>query len=206
MLSGLKRFSKRYSGPTVLAKHATSNDPFGPSPQDLHELAAVSRKPKLVSEIEQVLESRLRSSSKNWRQKSKALTVAHYLLLHGSDLFVDWLRTHIALVEPLTNFTYSDSKNVDQGKPVREKATAIVALATDKDLLATEREQYLRTRQEVRTSIGRGTQSRHTLDLVRGDDFYREEDSDDDLFTPVRTRHSLSLGLKSIAEETLFQK
>ncbi|PRT55993.1 Epsin-1 [Wickerhamiella sorbophila] len=197
----LRRLTKMYSGPTVLARHATSNEPYGPSPQDLHELAAVSRKPKLMEEVEDVLISRLQGSPKNWRQKSKALTVVQYLLLHGHDDCLIWLQKYTKLIETLTVFQYSDSKNVDQGKSVREKATAILKLLNDPDLIAYERALYLKNRQEVRTSTGRATMSRHTLELNRGLEDFDEQEEEQVQPSFDRSRYSLNLGLQSIAEE-----
>lgn len=194
----IRKLTKRYSGPTVLARHATSNEPYGPSPQDLHELAAVSRKPKLFEEVQDVILDRLQSSSKHWRQKSKALTVVQYLLLHGHDDCVTFFQSHKPLFESLTTFQYSDSKNVDQGKATREKAHSILQLLNDPDLIEYERALYLKNRQEVRTSSGRGTLSRHTLELVRGMEDFEEEDTS---MSPNKSRYSLNLGLDSIAEE-----
>lgn len=202
----LQKLTRRYSPPEVLAHHATNDDLWGPTSKDLQELTALSYTPKNCGKILGVIEHRFRQSDRHWRQKSKGLTVLRHLVLNGSMLCYDWTRSHSNYLRSLRKFNYCDSKNIDQGKPVREKAKALLTLVNDPDNLEEERQKFARQKLEVRTTTGRSsTSSRHTLDLVR--ESLDEGPLDDQADIPISPLQSpgfvgrASLALERIQEE-----
>lgn len=107
----------------------------------------------------------------------KALTVLQFLVYEGSAAIITWLRSHIYLIKSLSEFRYADSRNIDQGGPIRQKARALSDLIQDANKLKKEKENYARIRQQMgkpgivdlhgnnrKPSVGIVT-SRMTLDL-----------------------------------------
>jgi ENTH domain len=130
-----------------------------------------------VSEIIGVLEKRINDQGKRWRHIMKALTVFQFLVYEGSGTIIQWLRSHIYLIKSLCEFRYADSRNIDQGGPIRRKARALSDLIQDPAKLQAEKDNYARIRQEIgkpgivdlhtgtrKPSLGIVT-SRMTLDL-----------------------------------------
>lgn len=203
----LQKLTRRYSPPEVLAHQATNDDLWGPTSKDLHELTALSYAPKDCGKILGVIEHRFRQSDRHWRQKSKSLTLLRHLVLNGSMLCYDWTRLHANDLKTLRNFYYSDSKNIDQGKPVREKAEALLSLVSDPDNLQEEREKFAKQKLEVRTTTGRSsTSSRHTLELVR-ESYMDEEPLDREVDVPISPLQSpVHLGRQSLALERIQEE
>lgn len=153
-----------------LAFRMTDDSPMGPSAQDLQTLTQMAAKPKDAQRIFVVLRDRFVQSSKNWRQKSKALTVLQYFLIHGGEPCLQWLQANRKLLAQLRDYQLVDSAQHDQGKSVRDKARGLLYVLADPARIEETRANYAAQRESVRRSIGHGrpsTQSRNTLELLR---------------------------------------
>ena len=67
-------------------------------------------------EIMDMLDKRLESRGKDWRQTLKALKVLNYILHEGSELVVTWARKNIYIIKTLKEFQFFDSDGGDVGR------------------------------------------------------------------------------------------
>jgi hypothetical protein len=115
------------------------------------------------------------------------------------------------LIKTLREFRYADSRNIDQGSPIRSKARVLTELIEDHDKLSKEKENYRRIREQmgkpgiVDLSIN-STNSRFTLDLSQprsSSDARRSQQISRPPYRPsYEGRYSLSL-LQAIDEEAV---
>lgn len=96
-----------------------------------------------------MLEKRINDQGRLWRHVMKGLTVLQYLVYEGSGIVLKWLKSHIYLIKSLCEFRYADSRNVDQGGPIRQKARTLSELIQDPSKLEREKENYIRIRQQM---------------------------------------------------------
>lgn len=130
-------------------RNATSNDSWGPTSSEMNEIALLTFHDKYMGQIIGILERRLNDKGKNWRHVMKALTILLYCVYEGSEAITDWLRRNIHLVSTLKEFTYADARNIDQGGPIRSKATVLSSLLGDAEKLTNEKQNYQRIRQQM---------------------------------------------------------
>ncbi|CAN6666641.1 hypothetical protein TRVA0_038S00760 [Trichomonascus vanleenenianus] len=162
----IKNLTSGYSSVEIQVRNATSNDSWGPSSRELHEIALLTYHEKYIHEILNIIEKRLTDKSKNWRHVMKALTLLLYCVYEGSEDVILWLRRHMFLIKTLREFRYADSKNIDQGGPIRSKARVLTELIENEDKLEEERENYKRIREGMgKPGILDLSSSRKTLDL-----------------------------------------
>lgn len=153
-----------------LAYRVTDASVIGPNAQDLQTLTQMTAKPKDAARIFGVLHDRFVQSPKNWRQKSKALTVLQYFLIHGGDPCLKWIKDNRKLLQQLKDHKSTDASGRDQSKSVRDKARGLLYVIADPERIEQTRANYAAQREDVRKSIGTGrpsTQSRNTLELMR---------------------------------------
>lgn len=153
-----------------LAYKMTDNSPIGPSTQDLQNLTRMSYKSKDCQKIFNVIHERIASRGKNWREKSKALTILQYFIIHGSPESLQLMQSNKSLVTPMLDYKYLDSNNHDQGRSVREKAKNLLDVLDSPERIEETKKNYKLQKENVRKSIGNGrpsTQSRNTLELLR---------------------------------------
>lgn len=81
----------------------------------------------------------------------KALTVLLFCIYEGSDSALDWIRKHKYLVQSLRTFRYADEKNIDQGGPIRTKATSLTEMIEAPEKIELERQKY----NKIRAQMGR---------------------------------------------------
>ena len=62
-----KNYIKGYTDVQVKVRDATSNDPWGPSGQQMNELAQLSYDQNEFIEIMEIMDKRLNDKGKNWR-------------------------------------------------------------------------------------------------------------------------------------------
>ncbi|KAJ7537447.1 hypothetical protein O6H91_11G006100 [Diphasiastrum complanatum] len=101
--------------------------------------------------IMQVLRQRLDSAGgKNWRQLNKSLILLEYLITHGPERIVGEISFDRDAIEELTRFQFIDERGYDRGSLVRNKATRVLQLITEADLLKEERERAQKISQGIR--------------------------------------------------------
>lgn len=174
-----------YSTPEAVARRATNDELFGPSSEELSQLSSLSYKPKACDKILLVIEYRFSQNRRHWRQKLKSLTILQYFVLHGSPQCFEWMTANEKELARLLEFTYVDQHNVDQGRPVRDKAQSLLSYVKNPDRVQKAKEEYRKQRENVRKSIGTGrpsTTSRNTLEMLRDSLF---DDQELDTLSPV---------------------
>ncbi|KDN45452.1 ENTH-domain-containing protein [Tilletiaria anomala UBC 951] len=144
-----KNYIKGYTDVQVKVRDATSNDPWGPSGQQMNELAQLSYNQNDFIEIMEILDKRLNDKGKNWRHVFKSLTLLDYLLHAGSENCVIYFRDNIYVVKTLKEFQYVDEYGKDQGANVRQKAKDITNLLQDEARLREERRSRAHMRERM---------------------------------------------------------
>ncbi|KAI5121733.1 hypothetical protein M0805_009025 [Coniferiporia weirii] len=147
-----KNYTKGYSDVQTKVRDATSNDPWGPTGQQMNEIAQMTFNQNDFVEIMEMLDKRLNDKGKNWRHVFKALTVLDYLLHNGSENVIIYFRDNAYIVKTLKEFQYVDEYSKDQGANVRQKAKDITNLLQDESRLRDER----RNRASMRDRMTRG--------------------------------------------------
>ncbi|KAI0464093.1 hypothetical protein LJB42_001694 [Komagataella kurtzmanii] len=123
-------------------REATNNEPWGTSASLMNEIAQGTYNYRERSEIANIIFRRFTEKGANeWRQIYKALQLMEYLIKHGSERFVDDARGNISLVTMLRNFQYIDSRGVDRGVNVRNRAKNLAKLLKDESAIRTERKK-----------------------------------------------------------------
>ncbi|KAL7006593.1 hypothetical protein EMMF5_003759 [Cystobasidiomycetes sp. EMM_F5] len=122
-------------------RHATSNDPWGPSGSEMNEIAQATYNQQDFIEIMETMDRRMNDKGKNWRHVFKTLTVLDYILHAGSENVVLYFQENIYLVKTLREFVFVDEDGKDQGANVRQKAKDIVNLLQDDARIRSQRRQ-----------------------------------------------------------------
>lgn len=190
------KLTSRFSGAGALARSATSDDSATPTSRQLYELNALSFRSSALSEILGVLEARITSSSRHWRNISKGLSVLKYLLIHGSPDLAPWIQSRATVLTQLTKFSHKKG-GVEVGEKVRQTASELLELARDPEKRAAEKAAYHKTRDDVRSSMGRPSSSRNTLEALRNMDGSLEF-----IESEIPPRPSVNLALGAIQEES----
>ncbi|KAG7880777.1 hypothetical protein KL905_002354 [Ogataea polymorpha] len=121
-------------------REATNNEPWGTPTSVMSEIARGTFSYPEREEICAMIFRRFtEKSAHEWRQIYKALQLMEYLVKHGSERFVDDARANVNLVSMLKSFHYIDSKGVDQGINVRNRARELSALLNDESKIRQER-------------------------------------------------------------------
>ncbi|AET39749.1 epsin Ecym_4731 [Eremothecium cymbalariae DBVPG len=140
LLRSAKNVMNGYSQAQVLVRNATSNDEYGPSLDQMEELAERTYSAVEFFEIMVMLDRRLNDKPKNWRHVAKSLTVTDYLVRTGAEACVDWARENMFIIRKLTEFVHVDeSSGTDHGQLIRVKAKELIALLRDDERLKEER-------------------------------------------------------------------
>lgn len=145
-------------------REATNNEPWGASSTLMATIARGTFNYRDREEICNMLFRRFTEKAANeWRQIYKALQLLEYLVKHGSERFVDDARANVALVSMLKSFHYIDSKGVDQGINVRNRARDVAALLNDENRIRAERRKAKENTKKFEgvssTSVGAGSYS-----------------------------------------------
>lgn len=123
-------------------REATNNEPWGASSSLMAEIARGTFNYRDREEICNMIFRRYtEKSAHEWRQIYKALQLEEYLVKHGSERFVDDARANVNLISMLKSFHYIDSKGVDQGINVRNRAREVAALLNDEAKIRQERKK-----------------------------------------------------------------
>ncbi|CEP23257.1 epn2 [Cyberlindnera jadinii] len=151
----------------IKIKSATSNDSFGPTTQELNELALLTHNDKPLRDITVILAKRLNDNSRNWRHVLKSLTVIQYCLVTGSTGFVNWMKSNQYLISTLKEFQLKDHDEI--AHQIRQKSRTITMLLKDPALLEEKRTKF----HSFRSSMSRpSVDVRNSLDLNRAGNFH----------------------------------
>ena len=121
-------------------REATNNEPWGASTSLMAEIARGTFNYRDREEICNMIFRRFtEKSAHEWRQIYKSLQLMEYLIKNGSERFVDDARANVSLVSMLKSFHYIDSKGVDQGINIRNRAKELTNLLNDESKIRQER-------------------------------------------------------------------
>lgn len=150
LLRTAKNVVNGYSSVQVLVRNATSNEPTGPTVDQLDELAEKTYDNVEFFEIMDMLDKRLNDKGKNWRHVAKSLTVLDYLVRYGSENCVLWSQENLYIIKTLREFMHEDEMGVDHGQIIRVKAKELTSLLRDEERLTEERNMRKKRRGKTR--------------------------------------------------------
>ncbi|EDO16090.1 hypothetical protein Kpol_1001p2 [Vanderwaltozyma polyspora DSM 70294] len=176
-------------------REATNNEPWGASSTLMEQ---ISQGTYNIREREEILSMIFRrfteKTASEWRQIYKALQLLEYLIKHGSERFIDDVRSSLSLIKMLESFHYIDSQGRDQGINVRNKAQSLTALLKDDEQIRAERKKARETSKKFKgvaggsaseslagknTRAGFNTSNRHNISVSA--DFDSDDDNNDDV-------------------------
>ncbi|XP_022069724.1 clathrin interactor 1a [Acanthochromis polyacanthus] len=131
-----------YSEVESKVREATNDDPWGPSGQQMSEIARATFMYEQFPEVMNMLWSRmLRDNKKNWRRVYKSLLLLAHLIRNGSERVVTSAREHLYDLRSLESYHFVDEHGKDQGVNVRQKVKELVEFVQDDDRLREERKK-----------------------------------------------------------------
>ncbi|KAG7086012.1 hypothetical protein E1B28_003534 [Marasmius oreades] len=145
-----KNYTQGYSDVQVKVRDATSNDPWGPTGQQMNEIAKLSWNQQDFIEIIEILDKRLNDKGKNWRHVFKTLAVVDYCLLQGSEDVVRYYKENMYMIKTLREFQFVDEDGTDQGANVRQRAKDITNLLLDDSKIRAQRRGRADARDRMR--------------------------------------------------------
>ncbi|XP_061723473.1 clathrin interactor 1 isoform X3 [Cydia pomonella] len=123
-------------------REATSDEAWGPTGQQMQELALATFTYEHFPEVMSMLWRRmLHDNRSHWRRTYKCLLLLSYLVRNGSERVVTSAREHIYDLRSLENYTYVDDVGKDQGINVRHKVRELIDFIQDDDKLREERKK-----------------------------------------------------------------
>ncbi|XP_049880514.1 telomere length regulation protein TEL2 homolog [Pectinophora gossypiella] len=183
-------------------REATSDEAWGPTGQQMQELALATFTYEHFPEVMSMLWRRmLHDNRSHWRRTYKCLLLLSYLVRNGSERVVTSAREHIYDLRSLENYTNVDDLGKDQGINVRHKVRELIEFIQDDEKLREERkkakknkDKYIGMSSEAAVmgmggtrsgSAGWGEYSDRSSNWDEpkernDDDEYTREDSDDD--------------------------
>lgn len=153
-----------YTETEAKVREATNDDPWGPSGQQMQEIASFTFTYEAFPEVMGMLWKRmLQDVKQNWRRVYKSLLLLDYLLKNGSERVVTSAREHIYDLRSLENYTFVDDNGKDQGINIRHKVTDMIDFIQDDDRLRDERkkakknkDKYIGMSSDSQGSFGKG--------------------------------------------------
>ncbi|XP_030030875.2 clathrin interactor 1 [Manduca sexta] len=123
-------------------REATSDEAWGPTGQQMQELALATFTYEHFPEVMSMLWRRmLHDNRSHWRRTYKCLLLLSYLVRNGSERVVTSAREHIYDLRSLENYTYVDDIGKDQGINVRHKVRELIDFIQDDEKLREERKK-----------------------------------------------------------------
>ncbi|XP_045515163.1 clathrin interactor 1 isoform X2 [Pieris brassicae] len=123
-------------------REATSDEAWGPTGQQMQELALATFTYEHFPEVMSMLWRRmLHDNRSHWRRTYKCLLLLSYLVRNGSERVVTSAREHIYDLRSLENYTYVDDLGKDQGVNVRHKVRELIDFIQDDEKLREERKK-----------------------------------------------------------------
>ena len=153
-----------YTETEAKVRDATNDDPWGPSGQQMQELASFTFTYEQFPEVMGMLWKRmLQDNRANWRRTYKSLLLLDYLIKNGSERVVTSAREHVYDLRSMENYAFIDENGTvvtpergwtglssvfpssfsgkDQGVNIRHKVTDMIDFIQDDDRLRDERKK-----------------------------------------------------------------
>ncbi|XP_060807043.1 clathrin interactor 1 [Amyelois transitella] len=123
-------------------REATSDEAWGPTGQQMQELALATFTYEHFPEVMSMLWRRmLHDNRAHWRRTYKCLLLLSYLVRNGSERVVTSAREHLYDLRSLENYAHVDDLGKDQGVNVRHKVRELIDFIQDDDKLREERKK-----------------------------------------------------------------
>ncbi|CAH2096710.1 unnamed protein product [Euphydryas editha] len=123
-------------------REATSDEAWGPTGQQMQELALATFTYEHFPEVMSMLWRRmLHDNRSHWRRTYKCLLLLSYLVRNGSERVVTSAREHLYDLRSLENYTFVDELGKDQGVNVRHKVRELIDFVQDDERLRDERKK-----------------------------------------------------------------
>lgn len=141
-------------------RDATSDEPWGPNPNQLQDLAQLTF--GSVDNYNQVLDNiwkRMSLSDKrsaNWRRLDKSLLILLFLLKNGSEKVVNSIKEHLDELKSLETYSYMDENGKDAGVAVRHGIKRLLESMESDERLREERSDTLGSRKPADTLYKKG--------------------------------------------------
>ncbi|KAJ6244048.1 epsin/ent-related [Anaeramoeba flamelloides] len=123
----ITKFVKKLSDTELLVREATKNEDWATDTQLLSKIASLTYSNSKCLKIMNQISIRLNESVKYWRRIYKALDLVEYLLRHGNETVIEYIKKHIQEIRTLEKFQYI-VKGIDRGENIKNKAILIVEL------------------------------------------------------------------------------
>ena len=131
-----------YTEVEAKVREATNDDHWGPTGQQMQEVAQYTFSYESFPEVMGMLWKRmLQDNRTNWRRTYKSLILLHYLVRNGSERVVTSSREHVYDLRTLEKYTFIDETGKDMGINVRHRAKQLVDFVQDDDRLREERKK-----------------------------------------------------------------
>ncbi|XP_047526212.1 clathrin interactor 1 isoform X2 [Pieris napi] len=146
-------------------REATSDEAWGPTGQQMQELALATFTYEHFPEVMSMLWRRmLHDNRSHWRRTYKCLLLLSYLVRNGSERVVTSAREHIYDLRSLENYTYVDDLGKDQGINVRHKVRELIDFIQDDEKLREERKKAKKNKDKY---IGMSSEATGGLASIR---------------------------------------
>ncbi|CAG2102635.1 unnamed protein product [Medioppia subpectinata] len=136
-----------YTEVEAKVREATNDDSWGPTGQQMNDIASHTFTYEHFPEVMGMLWKRmLQDNRSNWRRTYKSLLLLSYLVKNGSERVVTSAREHIYDLRGMENYSYMDEMGKDQGINVRHRVKALIDFIQDDDKLREERKKAKKTK------------------------------------------------------------
>ncbi|AET37385.1 Ent3p Ecym_1133 [Eremothecium cymbalariae DBVPG len=148
-----------YTGMEAKVREATNNESWGAPSSLMAQIAQGTYNYRERKEILGMIFRRfVEKTASEWRQIYKSVQLLEYLIYHGSEGFIDDVRSGLNLIKMLESFHYIDSQGRDQGINVRNRTQALVQLLNNDEQIRIERKKARRNAQKY-TGVAGGKPS-----------------------------------------------
>lgn len=175
-----------YSEVELKVRNATSNEPWGASPDLMQEIALATFDPcvplwpslalltgrsfsSACKRVTDVLFKRL-GDRKNWRHVYKGLALLEYLVKAGSSQFLQDVADRMSDIDAATAIQFADESETDHSV-VRTRAREVATLLRNKEAVEHERQPFAAFReaamQEAAEELATETEGRRLRKSVR---------------------------------------
>uniref|UniRef100_A0AC35GWP7 ENTH domain-containing protein n=1 Tax=Panagrolaimus sp. PS1159 TaxID=55785 RepID=A0AC35GWP7_9BILA len=125
----VQSYVMNYTEPEVKVREATTEEPWGPTPDMMREIAGLTFQYDAFPEVMGMLWKRmLPPSPVAWRHTYKSLILLEYLLKNGCERVISNARDHAFEMRSLEHYKCIDERGKDQGINVRFRVKTVLSL------------------------------------------------------------------------------
>lgn len=150
----------------IKIREATSDEPWGPHSSLMQEIAQMTFKYDMYSDVMSAMWKRVFQEKESWRSIYKSLLLLAYLIRNGSEKVAFSCRDHMYDLRGLVSFSYLDEKGKDQGLNSKHfgffllrKVNKILNKQKQKSSIESQRDcRFARGRRQVVRGASKGAQ------------------------------------------------